>query len=104
MLELCSPWLSALTRCGGCIGCVCGRWSVQGGADGVVVNRLKKLFCGLRCIHIALHPPVAHAYPMPEPLWNEKQKAYMAMASENITALQFDQTIKIFNEIKDLGV
>ena len=32
------------------------------GVDGVVVNRLKSLFCGLGCIHIAPDPLLAHAH------------------------------------------
>lgn len=65
VVELPSPWLHMVTHCRGCVACVWARLSYRGGANCVVVNRSILLFCGLCCIQLAPHPPLAHAPAQP---------------------------------------
>ena len=102
VLWLPSPWLRALTRCSPVVGRVWAVLYTEDGRDCVVVNRLKKPFCGLCCIHTTLHPPVAHACPMQlvNPYW--KQTSYMQALGEHGEAIQLHPIIKNCNEIKGL--
>jgi hypothetical protein len=102
-VELPSPWLVTLTCCGGCIGLVWAVLCIGDGENCVVVNRLKSLFCGLGCIHIALHPPVAHTCPVPSLNRTGKPKYYNDSVGETIKPVEFDLMIKNCNEIKGLS-
>jgi hypothetical protein len=102
-VELPSPWLVTLTCCGGCIGLVWAVLCIGDGENCVVVNRLKSLFCGLGCIHIALHPPVAHTCPMPSLNRTGKPKYYNDSVGETIKPVEFDLMMKNCNEIKGLS-
>jgi hypothetical protein len=103
VVELPSPWLVTLTCCGGCIGLVWAVLCIGDGENCVVVNRLKSLFCGLGCIHIALHPPVAHTCPMPSLNRTGKPKYYNDSVGETIKPVEFDLMMKNCNEIKGLS-
>ena len=102
-MELPSPWLVTLTCCGGCIGLVWAVLCIGDGENCVVVNRLKSLFCGLGCIHIALYPRVAHTCPIPSLNRTGKPKYYNDSVGETIKPAEFNLMIKNCNEIKGLS-
>lgn len=54
----------ALTGFAGCVASVWAVLYIEERGNGVVVNRLKSLFCGLCCIYTTLDPLVAHAAPV----------------------------------------
>ena len=103
MVELPSPWLEMVTHCRGCIGLVWAVLCIGDGANCVVVNRLKSLFCGLGCIYYTHTGAVAHTCPMPSLNRTGKPKYYNDSVGETIKPAEFNLMIKNCNEIKGLS-